>query len=68
VGADADFVICDPQKKTTVDETSLPSKSKWSPYNGWELRAFPEQVYLRGQLVFEGGEPIGDPCGRPLFL
>ncbi|MDP6850153.1 MAG: dihydroorotase family protein [Planctomycetota bacterium] len=68
VGADADLVVCDPETSKVVKESELPSKSKWSPYNGRELRAFPEQVYLRGKLVFENGKPIGKPCGRPLFL
>ena len=66
-GADADLVIVDPAEERTVDETLLPSKSKWSPYQGERLRAFPQAVYLRGECVFRNGETVGEPRGRPLF-
>jgi len=65
-GMDADLVIVDPDASRIVDESQLPSKSKWSPYHGWELRAFPLQVYLRGALVMSGGAAVGDPIGRPI--
>jgi len=67
VGADADLVIADAQAKRVVEETTLPSRSKWSPYHGRELRAFPERVYLRGSLVFADGQMQGEPQGEPLF-
>jgi len=65
-GADADLVIADPAAERAVEEASLPSKSKWSPYQGWRLRAFPQRVFLRGQLAFENGAAVGPPRGLPL--
>ncbi len=67
VGADADLVIADAQAKRVVEESTLPSRSKWSPYQGRELRAFPERVYLRGSLVFADSRVQGEPLGEPLF-
>jgi dihydroorotase len=67
VGADADLVVADPTRHRAVDEAKLPSKSKWSPYHGWELRAFPERVWLRGRLAFADGAPVGEPRGLPLI-
>jgi len=67
VGADADLVSCDPELRQVVDQARLPSKSKWSPYHGRQLRAFPQQVWLRGRKVFADGAPVGEPCGEPLF-
>lgn len=67
VGADADLVIADPDEVRTVDEISLPSKSKWSPYHGRRLRAFPRAVWLRGHQVYADGAVSGDPRGRPLY-
>lgn len=67
LGADADVVVVNPDAKKVVDEASLLSRSKWSPYHGRELRAFPEQVYLRGRLAFANGAVVGSPSGRPLF-
>jgi dihydroorotase len=65
-GADADLVIVDPAVERIVDESQLPSKSKWSPYRGWSLRAFPQRVFLRGHLVAEQGVAVGPPRGMPL--
>jgi len=67
VGADADLVIADASAKRVVEESTLLSRSKWSPYHGRELRAFPERVYLRGSLVFADGQVQGEPQGEPLF-
>jgi dihydroorotase len=66
VGADADLVVTDPEARFVVDEKSLPSKSKWSPYHGRELRARPERVWLRGRLVHVHGEEPANPQGRPV--
>lgn len=66
-GRDADLVVADPESTRRVDERALPSKSRWSPYHGWDLRAFPQQVYLRGELVWDRGAAAGAPRGRPLF-
>lgn len=66
-GADADLVVVDPARERRVEESELPSKSKWSPYAGWPLRAFPRDVYLRGNLVWSQGNALGEPLGRPLF-
>ncbi len=66
VGADADLLIVDPEARRVVEETELPSKSKWSPYQGWELRAFPTEVFLRGEPVMSAGRLLGEARGRPL--
>jgi len=66
VGADADLVITDPDASFVVDEATLPSKSKWSPYHGRTLRARPERVWLRGMLVHVHGEEPVAPQGRPV--
>lgn len=66
-GGDADLVIADPTEEREVDEARLPSKSKWSPYHGWRLRAFPRTVLLRGETVWDSGVEAGPPRGRPAF-
>ncbi|MFT7517164.1 MAG: dihydroorotase [Myxococcota bacterium] len=67
VGADADLVIADPQQYKTVNASELPSRSRWSPYDNQSLRAFPQQVYLRGELMFANGKVVGVAKGQPLF-
>lgn len=67
IGADADLVILDPEKRQLVEESKLLSRSGWSPYAGRELRGFPQQVFLRGNLVFADGKTVGEPIGQPLM-
>ncbi len=66
-GADADLVVADPETVRVVEESRLPSRSRWSPYQGWRLRGFASRVFLRGREVFAGGEVQGPPRGRSLF-
>ncbi len=55
IGADADVVIIDPEKKWTVSPETLHSKSKNSPYLGWELTGQAHTVIIGGQIKKEQG-------------
>ncbi|MDD6484312.1 MAG: dihydroorotase [Clostridiales bacterium] len=57
-GAIADIVIFDPEKPWTVDINKLHSKSKNSPYDGFELFGKPEYVLLGGKIIIDKGELI----------
>jgi len=48
VGADADITVVDPDVKWTVSADQFHSKSKNSPYIGWEL-------FGKASAVFVGG-------------
>lgn len=56
VGRSADIVIFDPDKAWTVDVNDLHSKSKNSPYDGFELFGKPEYVIVGGKIVINQGE------------
>jgi dihydroorotase (multifunctional complex type) len=66
VGYDGDLVLFDPDEERVVEETSLPSTSRWSAYQGWVLAGFPQTVVRRGEVVFAEGEVTGVAGGRPL--
>ncbi len=66
-GADADFVILDPEEERSVDESRLLSRSGWSPFHGWRLRGFPREVWLRGEPALRDGRVLGPPRGRSLW-
>ena len=53
-GADADLVVFDPSEGFSIREEWLYSKSKISPFIGWELRGKIERVYLRGNEIYDG--------------
>ena len=61
-------VLFDPDERRTVRGRELPSRSKWSAYEGWELAGFPQVVVRRGIVAFEHGRVRGDAGGAPLRL
>jgi len=67
-GYHGDLVLFDPDAQRKVVGAELPSTSKWSAYEGWELAGFPQVVVRRGQVAFRDGAPTGEGGGRPLDL
>ena len=57
-GSDADIVIFDPDRARRADYRKLHSRCDWTPYQGTPLHGWPEQVFLRGKQVVDGGEPL----------
>ena len=58
-GADADFTIVDMNKKVKIEADKLYSKSKTTPYDGWELQGAPAATIVRGKFVMKNGELTG---------
>jgi allantoinase len=69
-GADADFVVFDPDAAWTVAPEHLHFRHKLSPYIGAELRGRVLETWLRGEQIFSADGSadcfIGTPCGREL--
>jgi allantoinase len=63
-GFDADFILVDAGADVVLDQTTLHSKHNVTPYNGWQLTGSLVATYLRGGLVYEKGEVLGEPAGR----
>lgn len=55
VGKTADITIFDPKKSWTVEVDKFQSKSKNSPYDGYELFGKPEYVIVSGKTVVNQG-------------
>jgi dihydroorotase len=51
-GAPADIVVIDPDRRTTVDVTTQRSKSRNTPFNGWELRGAVALTLVAGRPVY----------------
>ena len=66
VGADADFVVFDPDAAWAVKETDLHFRHKLSPYLGAELRGRVKETWLRGERIFSAGDWAKTPRGREL--
>jgi len=67
-GFDGDLVLFDPEEARRVIAKELPSRSKWSAFEGRELAGFPRVVVRRGEIVFQDGAVVADAGGIPLDL
>ena len=61
VGADADIVVFDPERRETISASTHHSKCDYSLYEGTEVVGAPEDVLLRGSLLVEDGELVAAP-------
>jgi allantoinase len=66
IGADADLVIWNPEKELRVTPGMIHHRHKLTPYAGEDLRGVVEKTFLRGQMVYDGGEFPG-PTGSLLL-
>lgn len=54
IGAPADVIVFDIKKKRKIEK--FYSKSRNSPFLGWELYGFPEVTIVNGKVIMENGE------------
>ncbi len=60
-GADADFVVFDPDAEGTLDEAAMHYAAGWSPYHGRAVRGRVVSTWLGGRCVHDGGAIVGRP-------
>jgi dihydroorotase len=53
-GSPADVTVLDPAAEWTVDPKAFRSKSRNTPFTGWELVGRPRLTVVGGRIVFEG--------------
>jgi dihydroorotase len=53
-GSVADVTVFDPEAAWTVDPTMFRSKSRNTPFGGWELKGKVRYTVVGGRIVFEG--------------
>jgi len=63
VGADADFVLVDPDGRWEVRDEDIVSKAGWSPFSGRVFRGSIVATYLRGAAIAESGRARDDRTG-----
>ena len=51
IGAAADVTLIDPEKVATVDVAQSPSKSRNTPFDGWELKGWPVMTIRDGVVT-----------------
>jgi len=53
VGSDADIAIVDMKRSWTIDDAKIQSRSKISPWQGWQASALPIHTIVRGRFVMK---------------
>jgi dihydroorotase len=67
-GCEANFIVVDFRKRKRIRTSELHAPCGWTPFEGWDA-IFPEEHYLRGNRMVEGGEFVGGSKGmvvRPM--
>ncbi|WP_319520493.1 dihydropyrimidinase [uncultured Martelella sp.] len=67
VGADADIVAWDPDRRVTITNDLLQHAVDYTPYEGMEVVGWPQMTWLRGALVMRDGVVSAEP-GAGQFL
>jgi dihydropyrimidinase len=60
-GSDADIVVWDPEKALTISASTHHSNVNYNLFEGTEVRGAPEVVMVRGQVIVEDDELVGQP-------
>jgi dihydropyrimidinase len=72
VGSDADLVLWDTAQRGTITNARLHHAVDYTPYEGIEVTAWPQTTLVRGRVVWDAGQYLGEagwgrflPCERP---
>jgi len=66
LGADADIIICDMEMPFHIKGENLKTIQKITPYEGMKGKGMPLTTLVRGKIIYEDGQVIGEP-GYGLF-
>ena len=67
VGADADIVVWDPEKKKTITAATQASAIDYNVFEGFEVVGLPRYTLSRGEVVFRDGAVTAED-GRGKFI
>ncbi|QYF87425.1 dihydroorotase [Brevundimonas sp. PAMC22021] len=65
-GYDADLTIVDLNARRTIKAEDQASRCGWTPFDGFEATGWPMVTVVRGRVVMQDGELIGQAHGRPV--
>jgi dihydroorotase len=66
VGYDADLTIVDMKRTETITHNWIQSRSRWTPYDGVQVKGWPVGTFVRGRCVAWNGEILGPADGEPV--
>ena len=65
-GYDADFTIVDMQRRETISNSWIESKSAWTPYDGVKVQGWPVGTMVRGRFAMWQGKLATAATGAPV--
>lgn len=66
LGQDADFTLMDMTLARAISNSDQASRVGWTPFDGWQAKAWPIMTIVRGSLVMREGEILAASRGAPL--
>ena len=63
-GYDADFTLVDLKHERTIENRWIASPCGWTPFDGLRVTGWPMATVVRGQVVMQDDEVLGEPVGR----
>lgn len=63
-GYDADLALLDPNARWTIHGEDSFSTQGYTPFEGIEVKGRVKKTFVRGHLVFNNGELVGQPVGE----
>jgi dihydropyrimidinase len=67
IGADADIILIDPERKVKIKSEAMESNADYDPYDGYEGVGWPVLTMSRGEIIYEGGK-VRSKAGRGQLL
>lgn len=61
VGSDADLVVVDMDRETTLHNEDVVAKCGWTPYEGLTIQGVPETTLVRGTPIVQNGDVVAEP-------
>lgn len=66
LGYDADFTLVDLAARRTIRSEDQATRAGWTPFDGFEAKAWVMATMIRGQLVMRDGEMVTPSSGAPI--
>ena len=66
VGYDADLTIVDMNRTETITNAWIQSRSRWTPFDGKQVKGWPVGTFVRGRRVMWQGAIEGAAAGAPV--
>jgi dihydroorotase len=65
-GYDADLTIVDLKARRTIRHQDMATRSGWTPFDGFEAKAWPLATIIRGRVVMRDDEIVAEGTGEPV--